>query len=163
MGEQKKVESAKTSLVNKTPHVTVELAESKPQDVGVDIQTDKANSATWVEYALMVCNLLIFLVDVLCNSAVFIAGGYGSFDGTETMAALNAVPSIAAPPGVTFSIWGIIFGWQLVFMIAQFCLPLEKVMQITPGIIVSQALQACYGLVIYLITDQMTLLIAASA
>merc|ERR1719446_273330 len=99
----------------------------------------------------MVVNVLVTIADVTANTLSF--GATSPFDrsGSTGVQKLQ-VGGIASPPGATFSIWGIIFGWQFAFLVAQFGLcgvRTSDVMKVTPYMIAAQLAQASYGLIIY--------------
>jgi len=106
----------------------------------------------------MVANLLVTILDIIAGNLSFGAAGMEKL----------SVGAIAPPPGVTFAIWGIIFGWQLVFLVAQFngcsCCALTRadVLQVTRRMIMVQLTQAAYGLTVYLVPDKGICLFIAS-
>lgn len=113
----------------------------------------------------MVVNILVTIADLTANLLSF--GATSPFDpsGSTGVQKLR-VGGIASPPGATFSIWGIIFGWQFVYLVAQFgcCCDVKSadVMKVNKSMIISQLAQMAYGLVVYLVPDKGTCLTLAS-
>jgi hypothetical protein len=135
--------------------------------VGFVASSDEAAmpKASGEETCIMVANILATTIDLVANVLPF--GATSPFDpsGSTGVQKLQ-VGGIASPPAPTFSIWGIIFGWQIVFLVAQFCSPCNvsraDVMKVSQRMIVAHLAQTCYGLVIYLVPGKGTCLILAT-
>jgi len=110
----------------------------------------------------MVLNLLLTIFDVAINGLAFGITSPFSPSGNGTALDKLRTGGIADPPPATFSIWGVIFIWQFAFLFAQFgcCCDVSKadVMNVTWAMIGAQLAQGCYGLLVFFVPDQLTVL-----
>jgi len=97
---------------------------------------------------LKCCNVAAFALDVTLNAL-------GNRDKDKSIKVLSeAYDHVAMPAGPAFAIWGIIFSWELVFLVAQFFVSDfdELLPTLTPWFCATQVMQGAW-VVLFTRTD----------
>ena len=77
---------------------------------------------TKAQTALIICNLVVFIIGVVLNS-LSIYPGYKSIFPKQTGKVSDEHPTEVTPAGSTFAIWGAIYIWQGIWILYSLTLP----------------------------------------